>query len=128
MTDLRLTLSALPDTFAICRLHQDVPVPGWALGGDFFSITRTPDELSVVYLQSRVPEQTKCDRGWRCLKVHGPFAFSVVGVVASLTAPLARAGISVFVVSTYDTDYLLVKEADLERAVGVLAQDGHRVQ
>jgi hypothetical protein len=115
-------------TFAICRLGGGSPIPPWATAGPFFSITRTADELSVVCGQDDVPEGVSCERGWRCLRVAGAMPFSVVGVVASLTAPLAEAGISVFAVSTFVTDYLLVNEDLWERAVDVLVRYGHAVQ
>jgi hypothetical protein len=121
----QLTLILLPDTFAICRLEPDASIPPWATASGFFSITRTADELSIVCRQSDVPEGILCERGWRCVGVAGTIEFSVVGVLASLTAPLAKAGISVFSISTFDTDYLLVKETDLEGAVAALRQESH---
>jgi hypothetical protein len=124
----QLTLLAVDDTFAICRLGAGSPIPPWATAGPFFSITRTADELSVVCGQGAVPESAVCERGWRCLRVAGAVPFSAVGVLASLAAPLAEAGISVFAVSTFDTDYLLVKEDAWERAVDVLVQSGHAVR
>jgi hypothetical protein len=117
----------LPDRFAICRLGRDAPVPDWALTGGFFSVTRTPEELSIVCPQVNVPDGTTCNQGWRGLKVEGPFDFSAIGIIAALAEPLARAGISIFVISTYDTDYLLVKEENLERAIAVLVEHGRAV-
>ena len=122
------TLIVVNGTFAVCRFEPDTPIPPWATAGDLFSITHTADELSVVCRQDAVPEGITCERGWRCLRVAGTIPFSVVGVLASLTAPLAEAGISVFTVSTFDTDYLLVKAEDLERAVDVLRRRGHTIQ
>jgi hypothetical protein len=122
-----LTLSLLPDPFAVCRLDAHAPIPGWAAARDFFSITRTCDELSIVCPQSDVPGEIKCERGWRCLKVEGQLDFALTGILASLAAPLADAGIGIFAISTFDTDYLLVKEKDLERAIAVLSQAGHTV-
>ena len=123
-----LTLLVLPDTFAICRLSPDAPMPDWARTGGFLSVTRTADELSIVCPQSNVPPEIQCDRDWRCLKVEGPLDLSLIGILASLTAPLARAGIGIFAVSTYDTYYLLVKEKRLEEAVLVLSQEGHHIR
>ena len=122
-----LPLIELPGSFAICKLDKDAALPAWATAGNFFSITRTTDELSIVCSQSDVPEDVPCERDWRCLRVAGTMAFSVVGVLASLVTPLAEAGISVFALSTFDTDYLLVKEKDLENAVVALRQYGHTV-
>jgi putative acetyltransferase len=124
----RLPQLLLDGTFAVCRLDSASSIPPWATADDFFSITRTADELSVVCRQDAVPDGINCERGWRCLRVAGTIPFSVVGVLASLTAPLADAGISVFALSTFDTDYLLVKAKDLERAVDVLRRRGHTIQ
>src|SRR6516165_3887832 len=104
-----LTLIALEDLLAISKLPADAPLPLWAFGGPFVSITRTPDELSIVCRQEDLPLETNSEREWRCLRVAGPLAFSSVGILASLVEPLARGGIPVFVVSTFDTDYLLLK-------------------
>jgi hypothetical protein len=123
----QLTLLVLDGTFAICRLGGDSPIPSWAAAGHFFSITRTADELSIVCRQDAVPEGVVCERGWRCLRVAGAMLFSVVGVLASLTAPLAEAGISVFAISTFDTDYLLLKEKDFEKAIAALHHAGHSI-
>ena len=123
-----LNLRLLNDTFAVCRLDSDAPLPPWATAGDLITITRTADELSVVCRQDAVPEGIPCEWGWRCLRVAGTIPFSVVGVLASLTAPLAEAGISVFAISTFDTDYLLVKENDLAAAVEALQRQGHTVK
>lgn len=122
-----LTLSVLQDTFTICRLDKDAPLPDWALRGSFCSITRTAEELSIVCPQIHVPEGTRCDEGWRCLRVEGSLSLSSTGILSSLATPLAQAGISIFAMSTYDTDYLMVKEKDLERAIVVLSQEGHQV-
>jgi aminoglycoside 6'-N-acetyltransferase I len=123
----QLPLLLLNGTFAVCRLNSNAPIPAWATADHFFSITRTADELSVVGRQDAVPEGVVAERGWRCLRVAGTMPLSVVGVLASLAAPLAEAGISVFTISTFDTDYLLVKEDDFEKAVAVLKQAGHSI-
>ncbi len=120
-----LTLAIFPQHFAICRLHPDGYIPHWALLGDFVSLTRTNDELSIVCPQENVPEDAQAVRNWRCMKVDGPFDFSVVGVHASLALPLAEANISTLAIATYDTDHLLLQEEDLEHAVRVLTQAGH---
>jgi hypothetical protein len=120
-----LTLLLLEGTFAVCRQTADAPVPAWATAGAFFSITRTPDELSVVCAESAVPEGIRCERGWRCLRVAGVIDFWVVGVLAGLAVPLAEAGVSVFAVSTFDTDYLMVNEKDLAAALEALRGAGH---
>jgi hypothetical protein len=123
-----LTLSLLADTFAICRLGSSAPIPSWVTNGDFFSITRTPDELSIVCRQSDVPSEIQSERDWRYLQVNGPLDFSLTGILASLATPLANAGISIFAISTFDTDYLLVKEIHRDKAIDVLRQAGHLVR
>jgi hypothetical protein len=128
MMNVNLALSILVDTFAICRLGKDTAIPDWALTSPFVSITRTSDELSIVCPQSNVPDGIKCERGWRCLKVEGTLDFALTGILVSLATPLAQAGIGIFVLSTYDTDYLMVKEIHLQQAVLVLSQAGHRVR
>jgi hypothetical protein len=121
------SLIVLPQKFAVCRLSCDISIPTWATEGDFFSITRTADELSVVCCEDLVPEGTRCERDWRCLRVAGTMPFAVVGVVAGLTAALADAGISVFVVSTFDTDYLLTKRKDCATALDALRPRGYTI-
>ena len=123
----KLVLSILPETLALCRLEKESPTPEWALEASFFSITRTAEELSIVCTELNVPEGVKLEGGWRCLKVEDTLDFSLTGVIASFTMPLAFEGISVFVLSTYDTDYLLVKERHLDKAASILAQNGHLV-
>jgi len=92
-----------------------------------FSVTRTAEELSVVCPESAVSEDIRCEKGWRVLKLEGPFEFSEVGVLASLTAPLAEAGIAIFAISTFDTDYVLVKKERLDLAVAALRERSHEV-
>ena len=128
MNDAKLTLSILEGRFAICRLSARAEIPFQLLDKSFFSITRTPDELSIVCAEDSSPRGERCEPGWRCLRVQGPLDFSMTGVMASLAMPLAEAGISIFSVSTFDTDYFLVKETDIERAILALSAAGHSVQ
>jgi hypothetical protein len=121
------SLIVLPHNFAVCKLGADAVIPPWAIEGEFFSITRTADELSVVCREDSVPEGIHCERDWRCLRVAGAMPFSIVGVVAELTAALAEAGISVFVVSTFDTDYLLAKKKDWTMALDALRNGGYTI-
>ncbi|HTP10820.1 MAG TPA: ACT domain-containing protein [Anaerolineae bacterium] len=122
-----LTLSILPDTFAICRLGPAEDVPEWAMIGEFVSITHTSDELSIVCAEENVPADVKADRGWRALKVEGQLDLALTGVLASLANPLAEAQINLFAISTFDTDCLLVKGYNLKRACDVLQQAGQVV-
>ena len=117
-----LTLRAMLGTLAICRLDADAPIPDWASGAGFVSITRTADELSIVIAEERVPDDVRCERDWKALKVDGPLGFSLVGVLVSICRPLTDAGISVFAISTFDTDYVIVKHAHWARALGVLCR------
>lgn len=122
-----LTLRLLPDLFAICRLAADAPIPVWARG-EFVSLTRTRDELSLVCAQDHVPSAIPCERAWRALRVAGQLDFGLTGILAALATPLANAGISLFALSTFDTDYILVKQNSLDRAIQVLIQAGHAVE
>jgi hypothetical protein len=128
MTRHKLRLVSLPGLFAVCRLDADASVPKWAQAGKFCSITRTAEELSVVCPQSLVPVGVRCERDWRAFGVAGTMDFSTIGVVASLATPLADAAISVFVVSTFDTDYLFVKADDIDRSLVALRAAGHEVE
>src|SRR5262249_40954082 len=112
---VRLTL--LTGRLTVARLPGTATLPGWADGAGFVSITRREGELSIVCADERVPAEVRAERGWRALEVEGPIDFQVVGLLHGLTGPLARAGISVFAVATFDTDVLLVREETLTRAV-----------
>ncbi len=122
-----LSLSVLPYHLAVCRLDRGARLPGWVWELPFWSVTRTDEELSVVLPEANVLEDWKSDRGWRGLMVRGPLDFSLVGILAALTAALAAAGIPIFALSTFDTDYLLVKEQDLFHAVEVLTASGYEI-
>jgi uncharacterized protein len=119
--------SVMEGAWAVARLGATDALPNWALNAQgFVSTTRTAEELSVVCPEKVVPTDVRAERGWAILKVEGPFPFNQVGVLASFAAPLAEANISLFAVSSYDTDYILVKLTDLERACDALASAGHR--
>jgi hypothetical protein len=126
MTDPRLILSLLPETLAVARLPADAVLPGWVDWSDpFVTVSRTRDELSVVCPEARLPpdfetDNVKAERGWRGFKVEGPLDFALTGILSRLASPLAEAAISIFAISTFDTDYLLVRTRDLDAAVAVL--------
>lgn len=122
-----LRLSILPGKLAVCRMEQHAAVPAWATAGDFFSVTRTPAELSIVCSETLAPQGTQVEGGWRGLQVIGPLDFALTGILAGLAGSLARAGISLFAISTYDTDYILVREKDLPLAVTTLKEAGYDV-
>lgn len=121
---MRLKLRLLEGRFSVCRLAGGAVLPPDLLAAhcDFVSITRTADELSVVCPEELAPAGAKVQPGWRAFKVQGPLDFALTGIIASLTAPLAEAKVSVFTVATFDTDYLLVREGDLEAAKAALVR------
>jgi hypothetical protein len=126
----RFPLTLLPGSLAVSRLDPRDGVPGWVFRtpGPLAGVLRTADELSVVCAEGDVPrEVSRMEKGFRAFKLQGPIPFSAVGVVSGFTAPLAAAGIGVFVLSTFDTDYLLVKEADVDRASSLLGKAGFQV-
>ena len=124
-----LNLQLLDGPLAVCRLASKESIPAWAFAaGPLGSITRTPEELSVVCGEAAVPMGLRCERGWRALKVQGPLDFGLTGILDALTDPLAKAGISIFALSTFDTDYLLVREAWLEEALAALLAAGHSLE
>jgi len=122
------SLVVLPGPLAVCRLGEDEPVPAWAARARPCSITRTDDELSLVVPEACVPSGVRAVRGWRALRVEGSLDFDEVGVLASLAAPLAEAGVAILAISTHDTDYVLVREAQLSDAIASLRAAGHAVR
>jgi len=123
-----MTLESLSQNLAICRLRRDESIPAWALSSEFFSITRTGDELSIVCAEEVVPLGQKVELGWRALKVKGPLDFGLTGVLASLLVPLAESKISISSISTYDTDYILVKSDLHATAIDSLKKSGHIIE
>lgn len=115
-----LKLNLLPEQLAVCRLLPDAPLPDWLTSG-WQSVTRTAEELSIVCEAQHVPESVQCEKPWRAFAVEGPLDFSEVGILARLSGALADARISLFAVSTFDTDYLLVRAADVDAAARALA-------
>ena len=122
-----LNLSILEPSFAVCRLDKADPDIATGLEGPFSSLSVTEDEISLVCVESAAPEGADVEGGWRCLKVEGPLNFSEVGILSSLTTTLADAGVSLFAISTWETDYLMVKEETLARALEVLSEAGHNL-
>ena len=126
-TTPRFLIEELPESYAVCRLPADDPWPKVAPGATLLSVTRVGDELSIVCPESLAPPGARVERGWRCLRLHAVLDLSLVGVLADLTAQLARVGISVFVLSTHDTDLILVRAVDLVRAVAALRAAGYEM-
>ena len=123
-----LDLTVEPWELAVCRLSPGAAVPEWATGGAFHAITRTPRELSVVCAAADVPDDVRSQAGWRCFSLAGPIPFEETGVLSSIAVPLAAANVGIFVISTFDTDYVLVAGRQLVAATRALEAAGHRVQ
>lgn len=117
----KLTLSVLQTKLAVCRLESHAAIPSWVHAkSEFLSITRTKDELSIVCDKNIVPQNVKSVTSWSAFRIEGPLDFNLIGILSSLLDPLAKGGVSVFTVSTFDTDYILVKEQNLQKAIAIL--------
>ena len=127
MTQRQLQLSLLKDRYGICSLPATAPIPDWALKESLVSITRTEQELTIVCRLDLIPSQYKCDLNWRCFRVDGTFDLNQIGVISSISSPLADAGISIYVISTYKTDYFLIQEDKLDQTISVLSNSGHSI-
>lgn len=123
----QLKFRFLPGPYAIVRLAHNAPVPDWALKGDFTSVTRTLDELSIVCATENLPTDVQSSHRWICLKLEGPFPFSQTGVLLSFIEPLSTNGIPIFAISTYDTDYVLIQEEFAGASLKVLQEAGHEL-
>lgn len=117
-------LHVLPELLAVCQLSADAPLPDELSSSSFWCAMRTNEELSIVIAEEKARPTWKAEKGWRCIKVSGPLDFSLTGILASIANPLGREGISIFAISTYNTDYILVRADDLEKAVLTLAAAG----
>jgi hypothetical protein len=123
-----IELFLLPEQLAIIRLPVDAPLPSWACASAFYSVTRTRDELSIVCARQNIPKDIPCDIQWRAFKARGPFPLSEIGILSALAVPLAAANVSLFAISTFDTDYLLVNSEQLQQAMAALRRVGHTVR
>jgi hypothetical protein len=126
---LSLDFKLLKDTFSICRLDKDSTIPEWLENSDFFSLTRTPDELSIVCNQVlvRSDDNIIINKDWRIIKIKGPLDFSLTGIIAHISDILKKNNIPIFVISTYDTDYILVKKQNINKAVTALKSNRHKI-
>ncbi|MDP4178855.1 MAG: ACT domain-containing protein [Bacillota bacterium] len=122
-----LTMKLLKEKYGVCRLDKTELIPQWAETGDFFSITRTSDELSIVCSEDNIPSGIKCEKDWRVLKIEGTLDFSLIGIIASISTILAQKEISIFAVSTYDTDYILLENKDIDNAINSLSNEGYEI-
>jgi len=120
-------MKLLRGKYGVCRLDKIDSIPGWAENSDFLSITRALDELSIVVAEESIPNDIRCEKDWRILKIEGQLDFSLIGILASISTILARNRISIFAISTYDTDYILVKNKDIDNAIGVLVNEGYEI-
>ena len=127
MVEHQLNLSVLPEQLAIVRLESKSQIPYWVNSGEFFSITSTKDEVSIICPEKNVPQGITCDSGWRAIKIEGPFDLELTGVAVSVAGPISNSGIGVFIIATYDTDYVLVKEVLLNKALSALTNAGHSI-
>lgn len=125
MNTHKLKYSLEPGKFAVCRFAADAAIPEWALRGSLQCVTRTSEELSIVCSAENVPAGVEANAPWSCFKIAGPIPFEQVGVLASFIEPLAARGISIFAISTFDTDYVLVKEEFADRAIEAFRGAGH---
>lgn len=123
----QLKFRQLPGTYAIVRLAPGVPLPEWATKGEFTSITRTPEELSLVCLTENLPPDVHSSHRWLCLKLEGPFPFALTGILLSFIEPLSGNGIPIFAISTFDTDYVLIQEDWAGAAISALQAAGHEL-
>jgi uncharacterized protein len=127
---MALQLRVVDGDYAVSKLDRAVAIPAWADGEGFVSISRSTDELSIVCLTARVPisdATVHSESGWVCLQLVGPFAFTLTGILLAVLKPLAAAEIGIFAVSTFDTDYVMVKHEHLTDAIEALTSDGHFV-
>jgi uncharacterized protein len=124
----KLTIIVLPGEYAICRLFATDEIPAWALQSSFYTVSKTPDELSVICEASMVPGSTKAEKGWCLLKIAAVLDLSLTGITAKFSSALAEAGINLCVVATYDTDYILIKEEKQTTAIQCLQNAGFTVQ
>jgi hypothetical protein len=127
MNNRKLSLKILPHRMAVCRFEPAAPLPEWIGDAGFYSVTRTESELTVVCPETCLAPGTAGEAGWRCFRVQGLLDFSEIGIILSLTQPLSENGVAVFVISTFDTDYFMVKEKDLARAIDALTAKGHEI-
>jgi uncharacterized protein len=126
----KLKYRVLPQALAVCRVAAGKEIPPWALSGEFSCIVRTPGETSIVCAEDLLPPEREgvvVESGWIALELEGPFPFAMTGVLASFVEPLAEAGIPVFALSTFDTDYVLLKNESLKQALTALGAAGHQM-
>ena len=127
MTSPSLALSLLPERYAVAQLAATSPLPAWWPSTGMRHAGWTDDELSLVCEEAHVPDDVRCQRGWRMFKLQGPFDFALTGILKAVLDPLAASGVGIFAISTFDTDYVLVQAEQLKAALHALRGHGHQV-
>lgn len=124
-----LDFTLLKDLYSIYRLKKDSAIPDWTYESEFYSLTRTKDELSIVCKQvaNTMDDKIKIDSHWRILKINGPLDLSMIGIIAEISNLLKENKIPIFTISTYDTDYILVKNQNIDKVLTVLKNNGHKI-
>lgn len=125
--DKKLILKLLKNKYSVCRLNKYDEIPKWIFNEEFFSITKTEDELSIVCLQDKIKDDVLCERNWKVLKIEGPLDFSLIGILSKISTLMANNNISIFAISTYDTDYILIKEESIDKAIELLINNNYNV-
>jgi hypothetical protein len=123
-----MNLIVLANKYSIYRFNTDSTLPDWIYQSDFYSVTRTNEEISVVALQSDLnSKEIVCNRDWRILKISGPLDFALIGIIADIAHIFKKKKISIFTISTYNTDYFLVKQKDLKIGIEALSKNGYTI-
>ena len=125
--DKKLILKLLKNKYSVCRLNKYDEIPKWIFNEEFFSITKAEDELSIVCLQDKIKDDVLCERNWKVLKIEGPLDFSLIGILSKISTLMANNNISIFAISTYDTDYILIKEESIDKAIELLINNNYNV-
>nr|UWI51968.1 ACT domain-containing protein [Clostridioides difficile] len=123
-----MKLKLFLEEYAVCRLNNNSKIPTWIDTENFYSITKTNDELSIVCSNNNIPSDVKSEKEWRILKILGPLDFSLIGILSKISGLLADNKISIFAISTYDTDYILIKEKDIKNACKILNCNGYEIE
>lgn len=127
MVEDRLTLKLLDETYGVCSLEKDSEISPWIVEGNFLSITKTDEELSIVCEEKNISEGIKYEGGWKILKIEGKLDFALVGILAKISNIMAENNISIFAISTYDTDYILIKLNNINKAVELLKKENYNI-
>lgn len=126
---MTFNLTVLEKKYSIYKFQKGSVLPEWVYSSEFCSVTKTDEELSVVTAQTdHISDWVDCSKDWRILKIEGPLDFSLIGVIADISAIFKEVKISVFIISTYNTDYILVKEKDLDSSIASLHNKGYNIR